>query len=109
MLSILVIALFLQRVTDGVIKIRREFGLRLFCVREGFTPGVIDLVVPTIGNALADLRLQPVVARPAAAADVVSREGVTIRRQEEAWAQSGGCRRARLSSVEEGVARGQVV
>ena len=87
MRDILVIALLLERVADGVIQIRREFGLRLFGVREGFTPGVVDLVVPAVGQALADLSLQPVVAGPAAAADIVGNKGIRIRRQEEAWAQ----------------------
>lgn len=56
-----VISLLLKGVADGVIKIGQEFGLSLFCVRESFTPGVVNLVVPAIIQAPSDLGLQAVV------------------------------------------------
>src|SRR5688500_14353150 len=110
MLNVLIETFLLQGIAHGVIEVRRELGLRLFGVREGFAPGVVDLVVPATGEAPSDFRLQPVVVGPTTAADVVRHKRVTVDGQEEARAGPANTSLdTRLGRVEEGVALRHVV
>src|SRR6185369_9895865 len=55
MLHVLVETLFLQSITGCIVEIWRKLSLSLFGVSKRFTPGVVDLIVPTAAEALAHI------------------------------------------------------
>src|SRR6185436_5232350 len=100
MLHVLAQTFLLERVTEGVVEIRRKLSLGLLGVGERLTPGVIDLIVVAVTQALPYFGLESVIIRPTAAADVIGHKGVRISRQEEAGAESSksGCRCVRADA-----------